>query len=96
MTYPESCRHWLRANGYAYVADLIDEIMEEWRSAGKRTRRDWWVILAGNKKGLGRVVAGRAFPVLPEAIQRQTPHAGPLGETVLVVRISNRWPRLAP
>ena len=88
----ESCREWLRLAGYGGVADLIDQVMEEWRVAGKRTRRDWWLILAGNKSGGSRVVAGRIFPVLAEAIQRQMEPAGPLAANVPPVRISNRWP----
>lgn len=87
------CREWLRANGYVCVAELIDEVMEEWRLAGKRTRRNWWEILAGNRKGLGRMVAGRVFPVLPEAIQRRTPQAAQINAAIPAVRFSNRWPQ---
>ncbi len=96
MARLESCREWLRANGYSHVADLIDEVMEEWRLAGKRTRRDWWVILAGNKRGMGRVVAGRVFPVLTEAIERPTASIKQSNRAIPPVRVSNRWPQKAP
>lgn len=88
---PPSCREWLRANGYGHVADLIDEVMSDWRATGRRTRRNWWIVLAGNRRGLGRVVAGRVFPVIPEARARSA--SGLSGSTsVPPVRVSNRWP----
>lgn len=96
MTHVESCREWLRTNGYAHVAELIDEIIEEWRRTGNKTRRNWWETLAGNKKGLGRVVAGRLFPVLPEVIQRHQPQAEQPNATIPAVRVSNRWPPSDP
>ena len=92
MIRAQSCREWLRINGHIEVAALIDEVMGEWKSAGKRTRRDWWLVLAGNKKGNGRMVAGRVFPVLSEAIQRPTSPAEQHTGTVPGVRVSNRWP----
>lgn len=91
-----TCRDWLRENGHRDTAELIDEVMQEWRAAGKRTRRDWWLILAGNKKGGGRVVAGRTFPVLPEAIDRKLGISADRSHvTVPPVRSSNRWPKAA-
>ncbi len=89
---PPSCREWLRSNSYVQVADLIDEVMEEWRATGKRTRRDWWIILAGNRKGFGRVVSGRIFPVLREASERALPNVAHPNSSVPPVRVSNRWP----
>ncbi len=64
-------RLWLRQNGYGDVADLIDKVEEDWVSQGKRTRRDWWDILSGDAQGKGREVAGRTFPVLWVAQERQ-------------------------
>jgi len=61
-------RHWLRANRYDDIADEIDRIIATWKVAGKRTRRNWWDILAGDPDGNPRKVAGRAFPVI-RAIQ---------------------------
>ena len=66
----EDARVWLRANGYDDVADMIDQIMDEWTTAGKKTRRNWWDILAGDKNGNSRRVAGREFPVLRVAQRR--------------------------
>lgn len=64
-------RSWLRVNGYDDIADMIDKIYAEWEKAGKKTRRNWWEILAGDKDGKPRKVAGRKFPVLKVAQERQ-------------------------
>ena len=92
-----TAREWLRANGYDEVAALIDEIQEEWKAASKRTRRNWWEVLAGGDDGSPRVVAGRTFPVLkaaqrheekpvtPNAIQRKPRERAP------GVRVTGRW-----
>jgi len=66
-----TARGWLRANGYDDVADMIEEIMEEWRQGGNRQRRDWWAVLAGRKDGTGCVVANRRFPVIANVQRRQ-------------------------
>lgn len=66
-----TAREWLRKNGYEDVADLIDEVMAEWKECGSGERRDWWDILAGDGNGQPRVVAGRKFPVLWAAQRRQ-------------------------
>ncbi len=71
MPSESKARTWLRANGYEDVADQIDAILEEWRLAGKKTRRNWWDILAGDKHGKARKVAGREFPVLRAVQVRQ-------------------------
>lgn len=71
MPKNDQARPWLRENGYDDVANIIDEIIQEWESQGKKTRRNWWVILAGDKDGNPREVAGRAFPVLKTAQVRQ-------------------------
>ena len=71
MSENENIRHWLRNNNYNDVADLIDEIEEEWRKAGNKTRRNWWLILSGGKDGQPKRVAGRQFPVLKAAQIRQ-------------------------
>lgn len=64
-------RIWLRAHGYASVANLIATIIDTWKCEGKKTRRDWWVILAGTPEGNPRKVAGITFPVLKAARRRQ-------------------------
>jgi hypothetical protein len=38
-------RKWLRANSYDDVADLIDNIRQEWLASGNSTRRNWWSIV---------------------------------------------------
>lgn len=93
-----TARQWLRANGYAEVADTIDAILAEWRAVGNKQRRDWWVVLAGRKHGRPVVVAGRAFPVLVAAQRRQhlkvsgTAIRNKPREKAPAIRVSNRWP----
>jgi hypothetical protein len=62
---------WLRDNGYDEIGELIDGFIGEWKTAGKRTRRNWWEILAGNKLGSPRTIEGKEFPVLKAAQMRQ-------------------------
>ncbi len=64
-------RTWLRDNDYHDIADMIDEVIAEWVAAGKKTRRNWWDILAGGKNGQPRTVGSRQFPVLAAAQRRQ-------------------------
>jgi DNA adenine methylase len=64
-------RSWLRANGHADVVELIDKVSAMWAKAGKRTRRNWWDILAGDRLGRGRRVGGVTFPVIATAQRRQ-------------------------
>lgn len=62
---------WLRAHGHARVAGQIEKIVKSWKREGKRTRRNWWSILAGDKKGNPRRVSGILFPVLATARLRK-------------------------
>jgi hypothetical protein len=91
-------REWLKQNDYKDVAEIIDEIMKEWQINGKKTRRNWWDILAGGKNGKARTIYGKSFPVLRAAQIRQ-------GMTVTEnaicrnkdekpprVKKTNRWP----
>jgi len=71
MQSSQSAREWLRANGYAEVAAMIDEIMAEWKAQGKGTRRNWWEVLAGDSRGNPRKIAGRTFPVIRAVRKRQ-------------------------
>jgi DNA adenine methylase len=64
-------RTWLRGHGYPQVAALIDEVMADWARQGKRTRRNWWDVLAGDRRGRSRRVGGVMFPVLAAAQSRQ-------------------------
>lgn len=94
-----NARQWLRANDYDDIADMIDEIMNEWQAAGKRTRRNWWDILAGRKNGEPCEREGRKFPVLRAAQLRQGKPAtenaicrNPEEEIPPIVN-SGRWPK---
>jgi hypothetical protein len=100
MSMPErtTVRQWLRANDYAKVADLIDQLLDEWAKSGKSTRRNWWNVLAGDADGKPCVVSGRKFPVLRAAQVRQgvlvTPNSifkSPT-EAAPPASKSNRWP----
>lgn len=66
-----TARDWLRENSYEDVVALIGEVIAEWKRGGSRERRDWWDILAGDRSGQPRIVAGRTFPVLWAAQRRQ-------------------------
>jgi hypothetical protein len=94
-----TAREWLRANGYAHVADTIDQILAEWRAAGNKQRRNWWQVLAGRKDGTSVLVAGRTFPVLAAAQKRQCVKVSrnairnKRGEKAPPIRLSRRWPQ---
>ncbi len=64
-------KSWLKASGYVEILALIEETEAEWKVKRKRTRRNWWDILAGAAKGRPKVVAGHTFPVLAVAQERQ-------------------------
>jgi DNA adenine methylase len=67
----QDARTWLRANGHEQVARKIDSAIRKWAREGKKTRRNWWDILAGDKEGNPRKVRGILFPVLEVAKRRQ-------------------------
>lgn len=69
--YKSSIRQWLVENNYNDIAELIDEVTAKWDRQGKRTRRNWWEVLAGDRNGKGRIIEGREFPVLSAARIRQ-------------------------
>ena len=66
-----SCREWLKLNGYVEVEERITNLIRRWRYEGKKTRRDWWIVLAGTPEGASHVVDGVTFPVLKAARRRQ-------------------------
>jgi len=66
-----TARWWLLENGYEDIAALIDGIMEKWKKSGKKTRRNWWDILAGGKNGTPRTIEGIEIPVIKAAQQRK-------------------------
>jgi len=74
-----TAREWLAENQYTDILAMIDAIVLEWRASGKRTRRNWWGILAGGKNGSPRTVGGKTFPVLASAQRHEglpvTPNA---------------------
>jgi hypothetical protein len=100
MAEQELARRWLRENGYEDIADSIDAFLAEWKATGKRTRRNWWEILAGDSQGSPRTIYGMKFPVLKAAQLRQglpiTPNAiSRPGEKAPppAPQASGRWPK---
>jgi len=91
-------RGWLLENNYEDVAALIDEVIQQWKSNGTRTRRNWWDVLAGDKKGNPAVIAGRTFPVLRAARLRKNLEVTSNclcrneNEVIPPVRKTKRWP----
>jgi hypothetical protein len=76
-------------------------IASEWQAEGKKTRRNWWDVLAGGKNGKPSIRAGRKFPVLRAAQIRQ---GKPITENAICrnpeekippIVISGRWPKRA-
>ena len=98
MASRASIKPWLKANGYLEILALIEEIEAEWKVQRKGTRRNWWDVLAGDTKGRSKAVAGRTFPVLAAAQERQdlpvTKNAirGAGEETAPGVWRTGRWP----
>jgi hypothetical protein len=90
-------RAWLRDNGYEDVARMIDRLMTRWGKDGRRTRRSWWVTLAGGTDGEPYTVEGIEFPVLASAQRREgkpvTPNAlqRRSGERPPPKRETGRW-----
>src|SRR5439155_18277270 len=64
-------RKWLLDNAYQDVAEKIEDVMRAWRERGKRTRRNWWDVLAGGGKGNPQCIEGVTFPVLRAARLRK-------------------------
>jgi hypothetical protein len=71
MPEKDLCREWLRKSGHDNIGELIDGFVSKWKAEGKRTRRNWWEILAGGRLGKPRTTDGHAFPVLKAAQIRQ-------------------------
>jgi|SRR5579863_70329 len=98
MQAKDTAREWLRANGYEQIAQTIDEIMDEWKAKGLATRRNWWETLAGDSRGNPRKVAGRTFPIIRAARQRQAlpdsdkAHSNVPTEAAPEIRSTPRWP----
>jgi hypothetical protein len=92
-----SARDWLRANGYNEVAQMIDDIMAEWKIQGKATRRNWWEVLAGDSRGNPRKIAGRTFPIIKAIRKRQalpktaTAQSNMPRQVAPKIRPSGRW-----
>lgn len=64
-------KEWLLENQYEDVIRKIRRVEERWRKQRKRTRRNWWDVLAGHKDGSPCVIEGVRFPILRAARARK-------------------------
>jgi DNA adenine methylase len=91
-------RKWLLDNSYEDVAEKIESVMTTWRKQGKRTRRNWWDVLAGDSKGNPQCIEGITFPVLRAARVRKGLNVTPgclcrnQKEPVPSIAKTARWP----
>lgn len=83
MKKREDVRSWLRTHGHEDVVRKIDMATERWAREGKKTRRNWWDILAGDSAGNPRQVLGVTFPVL-DSVRRRKRH------TLSAARVSRK------
>src|ERR1051325_9487623 len=66
-----TAHNWLLENHYDDVAAKIRQVESKWRAQGKKTRRNWWDILAGRRDGRPKRIEGIGFPVLRAARLRK-------------------------
>lgn len=71
LPIPTPLDMWLRDNGYTSIAKKIVKIEGDWKAKALTTRRNWWDVLAGDKKGKPRSVAGVEFPIIASIRKRQ-------------------------
>lgn len=76
MRKGEGIQTWLRQHGHRRIASMIDSAIRAWKNERKKTRRNWWEILAGDKNGNPRQVRGIQFPVV-EAIRQRRANSRP-------------------
>jgi hypothetical protein len=86
-----SVRKWLIQNNYQDVAESIDIVMNGWSQKGTHTRRSWWDVLAGGKKGKPRTIEGITFPVLKAAQLRK---GVPVTENAVCRNINEAFPAI--
>lgn len=93
----DSCINWLLENNYNDVAELIVNLMNEWKKVGNKQRRNWWEILSGDKNGNPRNINNIPFPVLKAAQKRMNKDVTDNAicrnkrEELPLQRINNRW-----
>lgn len=96
----ETAHSWLMKNDYEDIANLIDEIMKDWKLQGKKTRRNWWEKLCGDKNGNPTKIGKHEIPVLRAAQIRQ---GVPISKNALcrnedekppVIRANTRWNKI--
>jgi hypothetical protein len=98
MPKHKSVRIWLCENSYEDIDGLIEQVISIWKIKGKKTRRNWWDVLAGRENGTQRIIEGVYFPVLKAARLRKgwpvTEHSLCRNENENIPAIiqSNRWP----
>ena len=96
-TLSNTMRGWLLENYYEDVAALIEDVIHRWEKAGVRTRRNWWDVLAGDKRGNANTIAGVQLPVLKAARIRKGLEATPdslcrnQAEQIPPFKVTRRW-----
>ncbi len=67
----KNIKKWLKENNYYDILNKINKVEQIWIDKGKKTRRNWWEVLAGNINGRRKVIEGVEFPVLKAAQIRE-------------------------
>ncbi len=67
----KNIKDWLLENGYGGILTKIRQVEDRWKQQGKKTRRNWWDVLAGRKSGEAIIIEGVRFPVLGAARLRK-------------------------
>jgi hypothetical protein len=91
---PQITAHtWLLQNSYGEVAAKIERVESRWRDQGKKTRRNWWDVLAGHKDGSPKRIEGITFPVLRAARLRK---GWPLTDGCVCLSSQEAFPPIRP
>jgi len=98
MERSANVKTWLAENGFNEVLAMIEGQEHAWAEQGKKTRRNWWDVLAGGKGGRPKVIGGAEFPVLraaQERMQREVTENA-LGAPAPALRIVEAAPEIEP
>ena len=61
----------MREHGYEDIDELIQQIEDTYAAKGTKSRRSWWLALAGTPAGRCRHYEGITLPILKAARQRE-------------------------
>lgn len=71
ITESETAKEWLVRNNYEDVRRRIERVEARWLKSGKKTRRNWWDVLAGSVGGRPSKIEGVKLPILRAARLRK-------------------------